>query len=198
MRVFPGVWKFLFFKTPFPRWISAPPSFVSLFIFYIFSYLFLKTRGCLSGCQHSEVVLWNLLSVQMLFWWICGGESSLSVLLLCHLRTPPPGIYFRHVNTRHQELCILVSGRGLCRAKKEPAVYQSGFNYRLTEISQAIKRKKMYLLQEIKCLQSCGKPKESGLRLHLGIIPRIPSQNQPVKETAILGQLERWQIKKLI
>ena len=36
-------------------------------------------------CQHSEVALWNLLSVQMFFWWICGGESGLPVLFLCHL-----------------------------------------------------------------------------------------------------------------
>ena len=40
-------------------------------------------------CQHSEVVLWNLLSVQMLFQWICGGESGLPILFLCHLRTTP-------------------------------------------------------------------------------------------------------------
>ena len=39
--------------------------------------------------QHSEVVLWNLLSIQMLFRWICGGESGLPVLFLCHLRTAP-------------------------------------------------------------------------------------------------------------
>ena len=38
-------------------------------------------------CQHSEVVLWNLLSVQMFFPWICGGESGLPVLFLCYLRT---------------------------------------------------------------------------------------------------------------
>ena len=38
-------------------------------------------------CWHSEVVLWNLLSVQMLFWWICGAESGLPVLFLRHLRT---------------------------------------------------------------------------------------------------------------
>ena len=25
----------------------------------------------------------------MLFWWICGGESGLPVLFLCHLRTAP-------------------------------------------------------------------------------------------------------------
>ena len=36
-------------------------------------------------CQPSEVVLWNLLSVQMFFWWICGGESGLPVLFFHHL-----------------------------------------------------------------------------------------------------------------
>ena len=35
--------------------------------------------------QHSEVVLWNLLSVQMFFRWICGGESGLPVLFFRHL-----------------------------------------------------------------------------------------------------------------
>ena len=53
-QVFPGVWKLLFFKTPFPGRISIPTSFVSLFIFYIFSYLLLKTMGCLSGCLMSS------------------------------------------------------------------------------------------------------------------------------------------------
>ena len=43
VRVFPGVWKPLFFKTPFPGQSSIPTSFVSLFIFYIFSYLLLKS-----------------------------------------------------------------------------------------------------------------------------------------------------------
>ena len=38
-------------------------------------------------CQHSQVVLWNLLRAQMFFRWICWGESRLSVLFLCHLRT---------------------------------------------------------------------------------------------------------------
>ena len=40
-------------------------------------------------CWHSEVVLWNLLSIQMFFWWICGGESGLPILFLCHLRPAP-------------------------------------------------------------------------------------------------------------
>ena len=37
----------------------------------------LKENGlpfCVPGvlCQRSEVVLWNLLSIQIIFWWICG------------------------------------------------------------------------------------------------------------------------------
>ena len=39
-------------------------------------------------CWHSEVVSWNLISVQM-FFWICWGESGLPVLFLHHLRTDP-------------------------------------------------------------------------------------------------------------
>ena len=56
----------LFFKTPFLGQISVPTSFVSLFIFYIFSYLFLKTMGCLSGFLMSSA------SIQKLFCGICS------------------------------------------------------------------------------------------------------------------------------
>ena len=38
-------------------------------------------------CQYSEVVLWNVLSVQMFFWWLCGGESGLLHPILHHLRS---------------------------------------------------------------------------------------------------------------
>ena len=65
--VFPSVWKCLFFKTPFLGQISAPTSFVSLFIFYIFSYLLSKTMGCLSGCLMSSA------SIQKLFYGICSA-----------------------------------------------------------------------------------------------------------------------------
>ena len=44
-----------------------PISFVSLFIFYIFSYLLLKTMGCFSGCLMSSF------SIQKLF---CGIFSA--------------------------------------------------------------------------------------------------------------------------
>ena len=76
-RVFPGVWKpLLKFPSwdglPFPGQSSLPTSFVSFFVFYIFSYLFLKTVVCFSGlpdvlCQSTEVVLWSLLGVEMFF-----------------------------------------------------------------------------------------------------------------------------------
>ena len=99
VRWFPGVWKHLLFYDSLP-WISAPNSLVSLFIFYILSYLLLKTMGCLSGCLMSSA------SVQKVF---CGiysvfkcsfnefvgwGGSGFPILFLCHLRTatpsPPP------------------------------------------------------------------------------------------------------------
>ena len=67
VRVFPGVWKPLFFKTPFPGQISIPTSFVSLFIFCIFSYLLLKKMGCFSECVMSSA------SIQKLF---CGIYSA--------------------------------------------------------------------------------------------------------------------------
>ena len=71
-RVFPGVWKPLFLKfpswdgLPFPGRSSLTTSFVSFFVFYIFSYLFLKTMICFSGCLMSSA------SIQKLF---CGIYS---------------------------------------------------------------------------------------------------------------------------
>ena len=67
VRVFPGAWKLLSFKTPFLGWSSVPTSFVSLFVFYIFSYLLSKTVGCFSGCLMSSA------GIQKLF---CGIYSA--------------------------------------------------------------------------------------------------------------------------
>ena len=67
VRVFPDVWKLSFCKTPVPGRISIPTSFVSLFIFYIFSYLLLKTMDCFSGCLMFSA------SIQKLF---CGIYSA--------------------------------------------------------------------------------------------------------------------------
>ena len=101
-RVFPGVWKLLFFKTSFPGWISVPTSFVSLFVFYIFSYLLSKTMDCLSGCLIFSV------SIQKLFCGICStfkcsfnefvGEKVVSPSYFSAILGPPPLIlsYFNH------------------------------------------------------------------------------------------------------
>ena len=48
------------FKTPFPGQSSVPTSFVSLFVFYIFSYLLSKTMGCFSGCLMSSADIQKL------------------------------------------------------------------------------------------------------------------------------------------
>ena len=55
------------FKTPFPGWSSLPTSFVSFFVFFIFSYLLSKTLGCFSGCLMSSA------SIHKLF---CGIYSA--------------------------------------------------------------------------------------------------------------------------
>ena len=60
VRVVPGVWKPLFFKTLFLGWSSVPTSFVSLFVFYIFSYLLSKIMGCFSGCLMSSAGIQKL------------------------------------------------------------------------------------------------------------------------------------------
>ena len=63
-RVFPGVWKPLFLK--FPSWDGLPFPLSLFFIFYIFSYLFLKAMICFSGCLMSSA------SIQKLFCGVCS------------------------------------------------------------------------------------------------------------------------------
>ena len=66
--MFPGVWKLLsFLRLPSRGQSSVPTSFVSLFVFYIFSYLLLKATGCFSGCLMSSA------GIQKLF---CGIDSA--------------------------------------------------------------------------------------------------------------------------
>ena len=87
---------FLCFKTPFPGWISIPTSFVSLYIYYLLSYLFLNTMGCLSGCLMSSA------SIQKLFCGICSafkcsfdefvGEKVVSPSYSSTILGPPPPI----------------------------------------------------------------------------------------------------------
>ena len=66
VRGFPGVWKLLLFRLP--SWDGSPSlTLLSLFIFYILSYLLSKTMGCFSGCLMASV------SVQKLFCGICSA-----------------------------------------------------------------------------------------------------------------------------
>ena len=66
VRVFPGVWKPLFLRLPsLDRTPSLP--LLSLFLSFIFFPTSFEDNGLLFWvpdvlCQHSEVVLWNLLS----------------------------------------------------------------------------------------------------------------------------------------
>ena len=84
VRVFPGVWKPLFLRLPswdgipFLGWDSLPgmelpPYLLCLFfhLLYFFLHVF-EANDLLCWvpdvlCQHSEVVFWNLFSIQMFF-----------------------------------------------------------------------------------------------------------------------------------
>ena len=84
-------------RLPSRGWISFPTSFLSFYLLY-FVLPYFEDNGLPFWvpdvlCQHSEVVLWNLLSIQMFFRWICGWESGLPVLLLFHLRTTPLNVF---------------------------------------------------------------------------------------------------------
>ena len=87
---------FSLFKTPFPGRNSIPPSFVSFFVFYIFSYLLSKTwvaslgawcplpafRSCFVGfTQRLNVLLMNL-------WGRKCSPHPTERLLLNHVNTP--------------------------------------------------------------------------------------------------------------
>ena len=90
VRRFPGVWKLLLHDS-LPGTDPHPQLFCLTFcLLYFVLPPFEENRlpFWVPGvpCQHSEVVLWKLLSIQMIFWWICGGDSGLPVLFLRHLQ----------------------------------------------------------------------------------------------------------------
>ena len=117
-----------------PSWLPPRDGFPSLTLLSLFlSFIVCPTSfwrewtaflvpGVL--CQHSEVVLWNLLSVQMIFRWICGGESDFPILFLHHLRTTPPStseiyLHFRcqTVSPACKSVSIIVLHFLFCRHK---------------------------------------------------------------------------------
>ena len=67
VRGFPGVWKLPLLGLPSRDGSPVHNSFVSLFIFYILSYLLSKTMGCFSGCLMSSA------SNQKLFCGVCSA-----------------------------------------------------------------------------------------------------------------------------
>ena len=94
----------LFFKTPFLGWISTPTSFVSLFMFFILSYLLSTALGYLSGCLMSSA------SIQKLFCGMCSafkcsfvefvGEKMVSLPYSPTILGPPPHVYiYIHTHT---------------------------------------------------------------------------------------------------
>ena len=100
----------LFFKTPFPGRSSIPTSFVSLFVFYVFSYLLSKTMGCFSGCLMSSA------GIQKLF---CGmysafkysfdefvGEKVISPPYSSAILGPPPVLEFNSWSSKVSEFFL--------------------------------------------------------------------------------------------
>ena len=72
VRVFPGVWKFLSFLNSLPGTELCPYIFCLSFCLLYYFLPHFEDNGLLFWapdvlCSHSEVVLWNFLSVQMLF-----------------------------------------------------------------------------------------------------------------------------------
>ena len=80
-----------------PQDRSLSLTLLSLFWSFIFFPSSFQRRAaflCAWCPPPAEVVLWKLLSIQMVFWWICVGESGLPVLFLHHLRTAPNQVVF--------------------------------------------------------------------------------------------------------
>ena len=80
------------FMTLSPGSACIPKSFVSVlsFIFFFPTSFQRDLAAFLSvWCPLPEFrsCFVEFLNIQMIFWWICGGESRLPVLLLCHLGT---------------------------------------------------------------------------------------------------------------
>ena len=107
VRVFPGVWKLLSFLTLPSRDGALSLPLLSLFLSFFFFFLSpFEDNGLLFWvpdvlCQHSEVVLWNLFSVQCSFDEFVG-EKVVSLSYSSCILGPPP------------YLCFLICCLGLC------------------------------------------------------------------------------------
>lgn len=101
VRRFPVVWKF-HPQVSLLRTCSPSPNPLTLFSALPFALPYSEEISLpiyMSGvlCQHWEVVLWELLQVDVIFWSICGRKDGLPVLFLLHLRTAPPNCNFLRI-----------------------------------------------------------------------------------------------------
>ena len=86
------------FTTPSPKRVSIPKSCLCFCLLYFVLSpieeigLPFWVPGVLHQC--SEVVLWKLLNIQMIFWWICGGESGFPSYSSAILGLPSSSFFF--------------------------------------------------------------------------------------------------------
>ena len=113
-------WKVSCFLETSPSWLppqDGSPSLTLLSLLFFFCHLYFVLPPFEENSlpfwvpsvlrQHSEVVLWKLLSIQMIFWWICGEESGLTILFLCHLRTTPcPFLFIFLSSSKCVVICV--------------------------------------------------------------------------------------------
>ena len=95
VRGFPTVWKLLLLHYSLPRTGLHSELLCLSFCRLYFLLPPFKENGLpfwVPGvlCQRSEVVLWKLLSIQVIFWRTCWGESDLPILFFCFLGTLHP------------------------------------------------------------------------------------------------------------
>ena len=126
---------FSLFKTPFPGWSSVPPYFVSFFVFYIFSYLLLKTMGCFSGCLMSSA------DIQKLF---CGiysafkcsfdefvGEKVFSPSYSSAILAPPSSVSFKRREYNKIPAPSTMSTRSLISESSQYNLFETVFHFTL-------------------------------------------------------------------
>ena len=93
------------FTTPSPGWVSVPNSFVSLFLFYILPYNFLKTMGFLSGCLVSSSSIQKLFrGIFSAFKWSFDefvGEKEVSPSYSSAVLGPPPQPTLKKEGSQH-------------------------------------------------------------------------------------------------
>ena len=76
-----------------PAWLPPQDGFSSLTLLFHFCLLYFV----LPPFEENGLPFWVpgvfrscFVEVEVIFWWICGGESDFPILFLCHLGNTPP------------------------------------------------------------------------------------------------------------